>query len=122
MTGRWRGWISTDATGKCSSRWPLPDCNASTLLIPASSPERDHAANIAHAFIRPDRDCALGQSQPDRALRLQQASERAVVDNRAAYLLDAARGLERLSFDQHASASRRRGTRFWIVHPSKGIE
>src|SRR6266478_9406211 len=30
---RWRGWISLDATGKFSSRWPFPDRNAAGSLV-----------------------------------------------------------------------------------------
>src|ERR1700756_384551 len=33
MRARWRGWMSHDATGKFSSRWPLPDRSSLAVVI-----------------------------------------------------------------------------------------
>ncbi len=83
---------------------------------------RHHPADVLEVRIGAGAEHALGEAEPDRALRLEQLRQRAVVDQRVADRVDAARGLERVAAHQHAAAGGGRGRARGLVRPRERIE
>ena len=65
---------------------------------------------------------AVRQAEPDGALPFHGAAKRAIVDERGADRLDAARSLQRIGTHEHAAARRPRRGVLFPVHPGEGVE